>query len=571
VVREGPVVGRIRRSLSGSDSRSSRRDARRGRVLGLGGLLLNLAVLATAQTPSKTAAPTPTPPPAPPEAAKPAAEPIDRLPYRIRVLLAAEPEARIDERRREELIDGWLTLVRRFVGAPWRLDVVSEAQAGPLVLSGEIESLDVAPIEAQAAQVEKVWLIRVAAAGSGLVFTGREYDAVLRRLGPLQRREAPVVRDAPRVLFRFALDLFSPYAEVGARFGKDVNLIIRGASLEPASPLGRVATTGAVFQPFRLIPRKDGTTQVQEVFFTYLRVESPEPPGARCSFVSSFSDPFTGRTVQKSSYVALGVKAGKSPTRLRFLTKPDRAPAAGYVLTVRTFPDGPPREMGLTDREGRIELPSGFADGLVVVRLLAGSSEPMAEFPMVPGESSVERVVPPFDPLPLTVALETRLDSLRDAVIDVVAVRARLLARLKARYDGEDWTGAAEVLKEFTALPPRETFTTEVARLKDEAAQQQAKAKTPVLTKTAQARITDLQSLTERYLDDEEFNGFRDALDKLRTDASKKPAVATPKAAPKPATAPTPIPAPAATPAPAGTTRTPAKPAAPATKSAMPF
>ena len=205
--------------------------------------------------------------------------------------------------------------------------------------------------------------------------------------------------------------------------------------------------------------------------------------------------------------------------------------------------------------------PAGFADGLVVIRLLAGSAEPMAEFPMMPGERSVERVIPPFDPLPLAVTLETRLDALRDLVIDHVAVRARLLARLRARFDGEDWAGATEVLKEFATLPPRDRFTTEVARLKDEAAQQQAKTKSPVLTKTAQARITELQSLTERYLDDEEFNGYRDTLDKLRTDAPKKPA--TPSAS---ATPPAPMPAPP----PAEPRQAPARPATPAAKTSVP-
>ena len=78
----------------------------------------------------------------------------------------------------------------------------------------------------------------------------------------------------------------------------------------------------------------------------------------------------------------------------------------------------------------------------------------MIEFPFMPGDSDEERTVPPFDPKPLAVALETQLDSLRDAVIDLVAVRARLEARLKARFDGEDWAGAGETLAEFRKLPP---------------------------------------------------------------------------------------------------------------------
>lgn len=533
MVREGPVV--IPASgLDRSRTRCARHVITSRHALGVA-LILSLTATALAQPPGKDA-PLAAVAAAQPAPASPATVPIDRLPYRIRVMLATEPEARLDDRSRDELVAGWLTLVRRFIGAPWQVEVVGDNRAASLVLGDEIESIEAGPIEAYAGDVDKVWLVRVAGAGSGLVFSGREYDAATRRLGPLQRLGAPVVRDGPRVLFRFSLDLFAPYAVLGERFARDVNLIVRGGSLDPASPIGRVVAEGAVFQPFRIVPRKDGPALARDIPYTFLRVETAEPPGARCSFVSVYGDPFTNRVVQKTALVALGVKPGKSPTRLRFLTLPDRAPAAGYVLTARKFPDGTPRELGLTDREGRIELAPGFADSLVVVRLLAGSEEPMIEFPMVPGESPDERVVPAFDAKPLTVALEARLDSLRDTVIDLVAVRARLLARLKARFDGEDWAGAGEALKEHAALASRESFEIELKRLKDEAARQQAKTKSAVLTKTAQARFADLQALVERYLDDEEFKAYADALDKLRTEAPKK-AVATPKGASRPAPA----------------------------------
>jgi hypothetical protein len=155
----------------------------------------------------------------------------------------------------------------------------------------------------------------------------------------------------------------------------------------------------------------------------------------------------------------------------------------------------------------------------------------MREFPFMPGETGEERTVPPFDPKPLAVALETQLDSFRDAVIDLVAVRARLEARLKARFDAEDWAGAEEVVAEFRKLTPREKYADELTRLRDEAAARQAKAKVPVLTKAAQGQISDLQALIDRYLDDEVFKGYVEALERLKTEPAAKGAG---KAAAKP-------------------------------------
>ena len=154
----------------------------------------------------------------------------------------------------------------------------------------------------------------------------------------------------------------------------------------------------------------------------------------------------------------------------------------------------------MTDREGRIVIPPGFADGLLILRLLAGNVEPMVEFPIVLGEFTGERTIP-IVPRPQTVALETQLDSLRDEILDLVAVRARLEARIKARFDGEDWAGVEATIKEFNQLPARDSFATKVDRLKEEAAFQQAKTKSAVLTKTAQAQLAEVSSLIDRYLD----------------------------------------------------------------------
>ena len=63
---------------------------------------------------------------------------------------------------------------------------------------------------------------------------------------------------------------------------------------------------------------------------------------------------------------------------------------------------------------------------------------------MMPGESRPDDMPISFDPKPLTVALESQLDSLRDEVVDLVALRARLESRMKARLEGEDWPGSAQ-------------------------------------------------------------------------------------------------------------------------------
>jgi hypothetical protein len=447
-------------------------------------------------------------------------EAIDRLPYKITAHVAITPEARIDTRGREQLLAAWRGLVHRFVGPPWELSIAESERA---VLGLDLEELEPAALDDLVGDRDKVWLIQLGRDGAGWSLAGRELDTPTRRLGPTCRQSAPIRADLPRALLDLTRALFRPLATIGEPSGGGVALVLRAGALRAASPAGQFVKAGTVFRPIRKVGLPDGTERLLDIPFTYLRVESLDGPGAHAAIISSLRDPLTRRIAQKSTLLALGSTPGPYPTRLRFLTLPDKAPAAGYSLTGRLLPDGLARDLGTTDRAGQIVLSPGQYDGLISVRLLAGGVEPLVEFPLMPGESASERTLPPVDPRRATVALEGELDALRDAVIDLVAVRARLEARLKARYDGEDWAGAEAALQEFSRLPSRDSFAARLASYKDGAAQEQARTKTAVLTRTAQAQIAELDGLIARYLDDDIFRGYADALTKVRAEAARNP------------------------------------------------
>ncbi len=472
-------------------------------------LLAALLWLVVAGAPAAIAAP-----PAP-DTKSSATEPIERRPYRISLCLSFDPSARIDEARRAALLRDWQILVRRFIGGPW---IVAIADPGNSLENIDLDALEPASF-ASLGSFDKIWAVRVRASetAAGLVFAGREFDAATRTVGPLQELAVAAMPDAPRALLQFARDLFSPTAMITGQEGGRALLTVQGASVEPASPVGAVIQIGTVFQPLRLVAMKDGKVQVAKIKHSYLQVESIEGPIARCAIISGLRDPLSNRVSRPNSLVGIGLKPGNSPLHLRFVTGPEHQPAAGYTLTARLAPDGQSRELGSTDRAGRIVLKPGFARGLVILRLLAGSVEPIVELPIMPGETSEELLIS-VDPRPLTVALEARLDSLRDEVVDLVALRARSEARMKARLEGEDWSGLEAELKEFARMTPRDQIASRLAELKDNAAHQQAELKTAVLTKTAQAQVTDLQSMIDRYLDDETFHAYSEALDRGRSE-----------------------------------------------------
>ena len=379
-------------------------------------------------------------------------EAVERRPYRISLHIGFDPNTRIDEARSccpdPGVASPRATIHRR----PWAVTI-----AGP---STPLSNVQVDILEPDAfvsvGPFDKVWVMRIASegTGSGLVFTGREYDSATRRLGPLQHRVVPAVSDAPRAMLQFTRDLFNPTAVISGQEGGRALLTVQGAMIAPASPFGAVVEKGTVFQPLRLVSLADGKVQIVPVPHTYLQVESIEGPVARCAIISALSDPLTKRMARPNSLAAVGLKPGNSPITLRFVTRPDQGPAAGYMLTARLVPDGQPRELGITDRSGRIVLKPGFARGLVILRLVAGSVEPMLELPIMPGESAEQRPIA-FDPKLATVALETQLDSLRDEVVDLVALRQVGIANEGTPRGGGLVGAGSGDQRIFTAYPSR--------------------------------------------------------------------------------------------------------------------
>jgi hypothetical protein len=149
----------------------------------------------------------------------------------------------------------------------------------------------------------------------------------------------------------------------------------------------------------------------------------------------------------------------------------------------------------------------------------------MLDIPVMPGESKDERTII-FEPRPMTLALEARLEALRDAIIDVVAVRSRLEGRMKARLDGEDWTGLDETINEFRKLAPRDRFEARLNAIREEGERQQAVAKSTVLTRNALAKIEETKGLIDRYLDDDLVRSYEDASERGKAETAKAKAPA---------------------------------------------
>ena len=120
--------------------------------------------------------------------------------------------------------------------------------------------------------------------------------------------------------------------------------------------------------------------------------------------------------------------------------------------------------------------------------------------------------------MPLSIGYQVQLDALRDEIIDLVAQRSRLKKRMEARLQGEDLEGLEQGLKEYVLLPSRDLYADRLSKMKEQATKQQAESKRPVLSKNTQARFSELQALIDRYLDNDAFQSYTEALERKRSE-----------------------------------------------------
>ena len=460
-----------------------------------------------------------------PSQVSPAPVPIEDRPYKIRAWVSLDPRCRLDYRGRAELIAGWQTLITRFVGLPWDVEVAEGP--GPL-RGGELKDLTAEMIGPEAKGFDKAWAFTIGPieGGYGVTLSGREFDAATGQVGLVGTRAVPSTADAPRGLLMLALELFAPTAEISKKVGGGADIKVHGSMLPAADPVGRVVQIGSVFKIARVAYRPDGSVaKILPIPRTYLRVDAIDGATTHCDIITKLRDPLTRLVVGQTKIVAVGVKPSALPTRLQFLSRPpERRPLAGYTVTARPAPDGPARVVAVTDRDGRVVLPPYFDNRLVILRLVAADLEPLDEFPIMPGETEELRTIANVDPKRDAVTLETDLIALRDELIDQWSVRARLDALILPRVQQEAWDEVRLLLEEYDKLRKQDYYKGRLEALQQAAAARQQEIRKPVLTRTAQRLAAENSAVIESYIDDELFASYADAYDRYAATAPPKKA-----------------------------------------------
>jgi hypothetical protein len=421
----------------------------------------------------------------------------DFTPYRIQIHLAVETAA-APEPELASALAAELTLAAQNTLAPlWRVEIELAQDAWRYDMLHHLGELDPPPHVDR----DKVLLLTVEADHQGYALACREFDAYLRQWGAVVRSRTAQRIALPRRAFALLRNTFAPLATIGSDPDQPelATLQFKGQRLANSTDEPRFAVPGDVFEPLRV--RTTSTGEIAEngvapIPWTYLTAAEPlEDVGWQAAVSSGVRLPFGIRRRARVEHLAIAVRSQPGATEVRFHSRSDQGePLAGYQVYVREEDDQASRLLGSTDRRGIIELAP--TDKRITTLFLRSEAQVLAKVPVVPG--AVRRLEVPIAEDSARLYAETSLISLSEQLMDLVARRNILVARVRAALDEGQIDEAQELVSQIDSLQTRAQFDQLLTSAQESATRRTDDKK---ILASIESRFADTRALLGKFLD----------------------------------------------------------------------
>jgi hypothetical protein len=379
-------------------------------------------------------------------------------PYRVSIWVATDASADVPVSLASELASQLQRDTDQVFDAAWEVqNRVCPASLRTLVAT-QLEQLGVEPLRAADPELldyDKLLLVACQARETGGWRVGvRELDCRSRTFGEAVYRDAPQRENLPGAALSALVHAFAPIVRIElVDANKAVTRLRAGGLVTDDSPAA--VSEGELLQP--VIRRNDRSGEpraggIQRLPYTFLEVQKREAHRVECLIHTGVRDAVSGRS-GRTERLALRVRPDPRGTRLVLKSLGDDAtPLVEYdVLTRAPRKDAELVPLGQSDWQGAIELPSGELP-LQFVYVRHGSMT-LARVPVVPGLVREQTLSLVNDDLRLLA--ESYFLAVQNNVMDLVARRELLAARIRLRVEEKDLATAERMLVELRALTSR--------------------------------------------------------------------------------------------------------------------
>lgn len=308
---------------------------------------------------------------------------------------------------------------------------------------------------------DKHLFLRVHGTGSGWELTCREHDKLTDQWSPVLTSEVKQDLVLPESCLALICRTFSPLAmvRVDSEDTEQVRLDFMGAELPRQTDEELFIKPSTVFQTFMLRRQRGISVSSQHLMripWTYVVAEEPVDFSWRARVFSGNRRPFAMSRRAGVEIIALPLKHYLQSTKVRFHTShQDSTGLSGYEVFAKEADAKQFLPLGVTDHTGCVRVPRG--DSPITLLALRSESQLLAQVPVAPGTS--EEINIPIADDAARLSIQAALTSFKESLIDTVARRNILIARIRNQLAEGNRLEADRLFKQLDELPKRATLS----------------------------------------------------------------------------------------------------------------
>ena len=388
-------------------------------------------------------------------------------PYRVQIQLVVDDREMPRPGCGEDLMASLQTKIRSTVYPIWKTTIrrpVGAARQQTLTLLKTNETGEGVDLTSQSSGSDKLMFLSVKTTRLGVELRCREYDCTTQRWGTIHQQ---TIRQAALLYencFQLLCETFAPLATVRsiADSDKEVLLNFRGNELPRQSELSFLTIAGEPFQPLMVRTTSSGEIKadsIRDISWTYLTLSGKQEDGWHGRIHSGTRRPFGIRRRGRIEHFALALRTPPTSSDVRFYARHDSTLGlTGYEVFRRKPDDTSTQPMGLTNSAGAISVTPG--EQAVTILFLRSEGQLLAKVPVVPGAKALIEV--PIADDTARLRAQAALTSLTEQLIDTVAKRNLLIARVRDRLNNGKLEEAQELFTELDSLPGRSQFDRDI-------------------------------------------------------------------------------------------------------------
>ncbi|MEM8947531.1 MAG: hypothetical protein AAGD11_20325 [Planctomycetota bacterium] len=421
-------------------------------------------------------------------------------PYRVSLNIAIDDAAQPRPGASQALLAALTTELRTTIYPLWKTTMVIASGEDKQRLQTVLDEPESPPeglldISKLVSGSDKQIFLCVRVTRTGIELRCREFDCTTQRWGVTRRRSVRQHSMLHENCFDLVCQTFSPLATIRSLPDSDSEVLLKfkGSELPQQADLSFLTVSGEPLQPMMVRTSSSGEIKadsIRDIPWTYLTLADQQDDGWHGKVHTGTRRPFGVRRRGRIEHLALSLRAPSGSTQVRFYARHDSTVGLTGYEVFRREPDATESvALGLTDGDGSVELTP--TDQAVSLLFLRSEGQLLAKVPIVPGAKPLVEV--PIADDTARLRAQSALTSLTEQLIDTVAKRNILIARVRDRIKNGDVDDAQELFTELDGLPGRSQFDRDIQTEKQRKLHQSSDPK-------VQARIDKLFADTRKLL-----------------------------------------------------------------------